>query len=124
MDLQTTTKPIFLSERLSPLLQEHPPELDEILGAVCQLYRVSPDDIDTPGARPARRLYCYCAARWSRLSNPKIGDRIGIDPDRVGDDNRFVRAKLTFSPTLSDDLDMITIHIVERVWLRKRRDGT
>ena len=60
------------------------PTLDEILGAVCEVYRIDPDEIEQPKkAAPAVRAYCYFATRWSREPLVLIGAGGGTAPPHI-----------------------------------------
>jgi hypothetical protein len=109
----------LMVERLAEFLRRNHPELDDILGAVCETYRVDPDELDRPKFAPAVRAYCYLAVRWSGLSYAEIGSRVDLDVLDVG------RAFKSFSRNLDnalvrDDLDLIGIRIAERILLRRR----
>jgi hypothetical protein len=110
----------LMVERLGNFLRENVPSLDDIVGAVCELYRVDPDELPlTRDATPARSAVCYIAVRFACVSNAAIGRRIGFDVVQVNRTFKNYTNNLT-NPLVRDDLDLIGIRIAERVLLRRR----
>jgi hypothetical protein len=111
-----------LTEKLSGYLFAHPPALDEILGSVCEVYSVDPDEIEQFYALLAKRVYCYCAHRWAQVPNFDVGTRIGMSVIGVGKAAKHVSLRAQINPAMGADLDLVTLRIVERVLLRQRRE--
>lgn len=119
MDQPLLTKDELMLERLAEFFRRCPPDLDDILGAVCEVYRVDPSEIDLASAKVARRMYCYLAVRFARLPYIEIGARIGMNHSGVGDVYRTAARHLD-NPLIRDDLDLLGVRIAERVLLHKR----
>jgi hypothetical protein len=109
-----------IADRLSVFLAHTRPDLDDILGGVCELYRVDPDEITFPFALLPKRIYCYCAHRWAGVPNVEIGSRVGMGVIAVGKAATHVGVRLQRDPVVRDDFDLLALRIVERVMLRKR----
>ncbi|MEH2525821.1 MULTISPECIES: hypothetical protein [unclassified Bradyrhizobium] len=104
-------------------MRSNRPMLAEILGAVCELYRVDPDEIEQRAGIQARRAYCFFAERWSREPCAAIGAMVGMTHREVA---RVAERVAYLSPEdhlLRDDMDLLTVSIAERVLRRKRGGG-
>lgn len=110
----------LMVERLAEFLRRHRPSLDDILGSVCELYRIDPDEIGIATAAPVRHAYCYLAVRWSGAPFVEIGRRVGFDVAQVGRSFRHYGSRTIKNPLVRDDLDLIGIRITERILLRRR----
>jgi hypothetical protein len=109
----------LMVERLAEFLRRNHPELDDILGAVCETYRVDPDEITYPKSAPAMRAFCYLAVRWSGLPYCEIGTRVELNALEVGKAFKSFTRNLD-NALVRDDLDLIGIRIAERILLRRR----
>ena len=110
----------MMIDYLSEYFRRHPPPLDEILGAVCEIYQTDPVEIEYPTALMARRMYCYIAARWGRCSYTEIGSPIDIYAGSVGKAFKAARVRLAVNPALRNDLDLVAVRVAERILIRKR----
>lgn len=109
----------LMLERLAEFFRRCPPTLDDVLGAVCEVYRVDPSEIDLSSAKLARRMYCYLAVRFARVPYVEIGGRIGMSHTGVGDVYKTAARHLD-NPLTRDDLDLLGVRVAERVLLHKR----
>jgi chromosomal replication initiation ATPase DnaA len=111
----------LLIDRLAEFFRQQSPDLDDILGAVCEVYCVDPSEIEQDSARVrvARRMYCYLSVRFARVPYIEIGARIGMCHSRVGDVSKTAVRNLD-NPLVRDDLDLLGVRIAERVLLNKR----
>jgi hypothetical protein len=109
-----------LIDALTSFMRCNRPELDDILGSACEVYRTEPDGIDRPEAVPALRAYCYFAVRWSRKPLAEIGIHIGVDHSTINRTSRSIGVLRKQNTILADDLDLVAIRIGERVLLNKR----
>ena len=110
----------LMVERLAEFLRRNRPSLDDILGSVCEVYCVDPDEIIIGHANaPARHAYCYLAVRWAGEPNSSIGQRVGFSA--LGVDKAFKSYPRNLkNPLVRDDLDLIGIRIAERVMMTRR----
>lgn len=113
------TKDELTVDRLAEFLRRNPPSLDDILGAVCEVYRVDPSDIEKHSARVARRMYCYLAVRFAGLHHRAIAGRIGMSHSQVGDLFKTAARHLD-NPLVRDDLDLLGVRMAERVLIHRR----
>lgn len=107
-------------ERLAEFLRRHPPTLEDILGVVCELYRIDPDEIEIIRAAPARRMFCYVAVRWAGLPYVEIGQRVGLDGHDVAKTFKSFSRSLD-NALVRDDLDLTCIRVTERIIVRRRQ---
>jgi hypothetical protein len=98
----------------------NPPTFDEVLGAVCQIYNVTPADIGY--RRLERRVFCFLCRLYNIGDNHLIAAKINISHREVLSNSVRISIQRKQSAILADDLDLIAINIAQRVMFRKRRD--
>jgi hypothetical protein len=111
----------LMVERLAEFLRRNRPSLVDILGAVCEVYKVDPDEIQTGKHihAPARHAFCYLARRWSGEPDCDIGPYVNFNA--LGVMRAFKNFHLNLdNPLVRDDLDLIGVKIAERVLLHRR----
>lgn len=119
MDTLTDGDGELLIERVSEFLRRNSPPLDDILGAICELYRVDPDAIADQRGIVARHMYCYLAVRWTTADRGQIGNRIAVGTHAVKHGFNGVASQLD-NALVRDDLDLLALRIAERVMARRR----
>jgi hypothetical protein len=112
--------PDAVLERLADFFERHRPQLEEILGSACQLYRIDPDNLGGSEALMARGVYCYLAYRWAAKSLSDIGRPLGSKMLDVWRLAKSIDCRSSYDDVLRDDLDLLAVMVAERVMLRGR----
>jgi hypothetical protein len=111
----------ILADRLCDFLEDRPATLDEILGAVCETYRVDPSNLESVRGQFAAAVFCCLANRLANKPVVMIGKRVALTRWTAERYIALVNRRAKTDDIVRDDLDLACIRVVERVLMRVRQ---